>query len=127
MRIDGRARLLPLSRACPLGRRLPPSCANSVNGPLRLLADLHRQPVSVVFVPPLATARRAGASGGREGGRWVHVADRGTDTFEALERFPHLGRFVVRANTSRGCAGSHDPALPVDTHLHDYARALPSL
>ena len=62
-----------------------------------------------------------------EGVHWVHVADRGSDTFEALETFHHLGRFVVRANTSRGCAGSHDPALPVDTHLHDYARSLPSL
>jgi hypothetical protein len=62
-----------------------------------------------------------------EGAHWVHVADRGSDTFEALENFHRLGRFVVRANTSRVCARSHDPAVPADTFLHDYARSLPSL
>lgn len=58
---------------------------------------------------------------------WVHVADRGSDTFETLEAFHGLGQFVIRANASRVIAAGHDPATPAAAKLHDYARALPSL
>jgi hypothetical protein len=61
-----------------------------------------------------------------EGACWVHVADRGSDTFEALENFNNLGLFLVRANTSRKIARGHDPDSPTDAKLLDYARSLPS-
>lgn len=60
------------------------------------------------------------------GARWVHVCDRGGDSFEALESLAALGGLVVRSNTSRVIRIGHDPDGP-RAKLHDYARQLPSL
>jgi len=57
---------------------------------------------------------------------WVHVADRGGDTFEALETFQRLGTFVVRSNVSRSIRCGHG-ATDSDGLLHDYAQSLPTL
>jgi hypothetical protein len=61
-----------------------------------------------------------------EGGFWVHVADRGADTFEFLGRpwSPHEG-FVMRSKVNRVIRrGHHDPDGPKD-YLHSYVRSLP--
>ncbi len=61
-----------------------------------------------------------------DGCTWVHVADRGADTFEFLARSwgPHEG-FVMRSKVNRVIRhGHHDPQGPKD-HLHTYARTLP--
>jgi hypothetical protein len=56
---------------------------------------------------------------------WVHVADRGADTFEFLARHVADGQeFVVRSHTNRVIGCGHDPQAPKE-YLHDYARALP--
>jgi len=59
------------------------------------------------------------------GGRWVHVADRGADTFEFLARpwGPHQG-FVMRSKVNRVIRRGHDVQGPKD-YLHTYARGLP--
>ena len=59
------------------------------------------------------------------GGCWVHVADRGADTFEFLGRpwGPQDG-FVMRSKVNRVIRRGHDPHGPRD-YLHTYARALP--
>jgi hypothetical protein len=56
---------------------------------------------------------------------WVHVADRGADTFEFLGRpwRPHEG-FVMRSKVNRVIRRGHDPDGPKD-YLHSYARTLP--
>jgi hypothetical protein len=56
---------------------------------------------------------------------WVHVADRGADTFEFLGRSwgPHEG-FVMRSKVNRVIRRGHDPQGPKD-YLHSYARTLP--
>ena len=81
---------------------------------------------------------------------WIHVADRGGDTFEALETFHKNGGFLVRSNSNRIVQGGHGEAgsLPLgslpEAHnsawkdsysmesfhgqkvkLHNYARSLP--
>jgi Transposase DNA-binding len=54
---------------------------------------------------------------------WVHVADRGADTFEFLARHMEQGHsFVVRSNRSRVIHQGHDPQGPKDD-LHTYVRA----
>jgi hypothetical protein len=61
-----------------------------------------------------------------EGGCWMHVADRGADTFEFLGRpwGPQEG-FVMRSKVNRVIRrGHHDPDGPKD-YLHSYARTLP--
>ena len=61
-----------------------------------------------------------------EGGLWVHVADRGADTFEFLGRAwsPSEG-FVMRSKVNRVIRhGHHDPHGPKD-YLHTYVRSLP--
>ena len=61
-----------------------------------------------------------------EAGRWVHVADRGADTFEFLGRAwsPQEG-FVMRSKVNRLIRRGHqDPDGPKD-YLHTYARTLP--
>ena len=60
-----------------------------------------------------------------EGRLWVHVADRGADTFEFLARHLAEGQsFVVRSHTNRVIRQGHDEAAPKN-YVHDYARALP--
>ena len=56
---------------------------------------------------------------------WVHVADRGADTFEFLAQqwSPQEG-FVMRSKTNRVIRRGHDPHGPKD-YLHTYARTLP--
>lgn len=63
------------------------------------------------------------------GARWLHVADRGGDTFEALEAFGRAGGFLVRSNTSRAVGVGHATAsaVPDPVLLHDHARTLPTL
>jgi hypothetical protein len=61
-----------------------------------------------------------------DGARWVHVCDRGGDTFEALETLLRLGGLVVRSSTSRAVVIGHDPDGR-RAALHEYARQLPSL
>jgi hypothetical protein len=59
------------------------------------------------------------------GSCWVHVADRGADTFECLAR--HVAgsqSLVVRSHTNRVIGRGHDPQGPKD-YLHSYARTLP--
>jgi hypothetical protein len=60
-----------------------------------------------------------------EGCSWVHVADRGADTFEFLGRpwSPHEG-FVMRSKVNRVIRRGHDPHGPHD-YLHSYVRTLP--
>lgn len=60
-----------------------------------------------------------------DGGCWVHVADRGADTFEFLGRpwGPAEG-FVMRSKTNRVIRRGHDPHAPQD-YLHTCARTLP--
>ncbi len=56
---------------------------------------------------------------------WVHVADRGADSFEFLARHMEEGHgFVVRSNRSRVIRRGHDPQGPKDD-LHAYVRAQP--
>jgi len=60
-----------------------------------------------------------------EGCSWVHVADRGADTFEFLARPVADGQgFVVRSHTNRVIGRGHDPQGTKD-YLHTYARTLP--
>lgn len=56
---------------------------------------------------------------------WVHVADRGADTFEFLAQpwGPHDG-FVLRSKVNRVIRRGHDPHGRAD-YLHSYARTLP--
>jgi hypothetical protein len=57
------------------------------------------------------------------GADWVHVADRGADSFEFLARHMEEGHgFVVRSNRSRVIRQGHDPE-GVKDDLHAYARA----
>lgn len=60
-----------------------------------------------------------------DGCTWVHVADRGADTFEFLGR-PWAARegFVMRSKVNRVIRRGHDPEGPKD-YLHTYARTLP--
>jgi hypothetical protein len=58
------------------------------------------------------------------GYRWVHVADRGSDTFEFLYHLAEGRQFVVRSHTNRRIQRGHDPQAPKD-YLHTYARSLP--
>jgi hypothetical protein len=60
-----------------------------------------------------------------EGCFWVHVADRGADSFEFLGRpwGPHEG-FVMRSKVNRVIRRGHDPNGPKD-YLHTYVRELP--
>ena len=54
---------------------------------------------------------------------WVHVADRGADTFEFLARHVAEGQtFVVRSSRSRVIRQGHDPEGPKND-LHAYVRA----
>jgi len=59
--------------------------------------------------------------------RWVHVADRGADTFEFLaqmEQQPQPQGFVVRACSKRSIRQGHDEA-GILADLKPYARSLP--
>ena len=59
------------------------------------------------------------------GRRWVHVADRGADTFEFLASHGVDGHgFVVRSKNNRGILPGHD-GQGLRTYLHPYARTLP--
>lgn len=56
-------------------------------------------------------------------GNWVHVADRGADSFEFLARHMEQDHsFVVRSNRSRVIRQGHDPEGAKDD-LHAYVRA----
>jgi hypothetical protein len=56
---------------------------------------------------------------------WVHVADRGADTFEFLARHVAEGQsFLVRSHTNRRIVCGHDEQGP-QAFLHTYARTLP--
>lgn len=60
---------------------------------------------------------------------WIHIADRGGDTFEALEAFHQHGGFVVRSHNSRSVQPGHElrvgaAARALTVKLHDYARTL---
>lgn len=56
---------------------------------------------------------------------WVHLADRGADTFEFLARTVAEGQgFLVRSHKSRVICQGHDPQGPKD-YLHNYARTQP--
>ena len=61
------------------------------------------------------------------GACWVHVSDRGSDSFETLEAYERNGWFVVRANVSRPIACGHAAGTAVTTYLCAYARGLPSV
>src|SRR5262249_20472882 len=60
-----------------------------------------------------------------EHGLWVHVVDRGADTFEFLGRpwGPHEA-FVLRSKVNRVIRRGHAPNGPKD-YLHSYVRTLP--
>jgi hypothetical protein len=56
---------------------------------------------------------------------WVHVADRGADTFEFLAQIVAADQgFVVRSHKSRVIRQGHDPQKPKND-LHTYVRAQP--
>lgn len=56
---------------------------------------------------------------------WVHVADRGADTFEFLARpWDERNGFLLRSKVSRVIRRGHDADGPKD-YLHRYARSLP--
>jgi len=60
-----------------------------------------------------------------EGCCWVHVVDRGADTFEFLARpWSPQDRFVLRSKTNRVIRHGHDPHGLKD-YLHTYAQTLP--
>ena len=61
-----------------------------------------------------------------DGRRWVHVADRGADTFEFLGRaWGPSERFVLRSKVNRVIRrGHHGPHGPKD-YLHTHVRTLP--
>jgi hypothetical protein len=57
------------------------------------------------------------------GRTWIHVCDRGADTFEFLQQMTTAGRwFVVRSKANRRLAVADDPAAK----LHDRMRDLPA-
>lgn len=57
------------------------------------------------------------------GAAWVHVADRGADSFEFRAGCVAAGQgFVVRSHTNRSIRQGHDPEGPKD-RLHTYVRA----
>ena len=59
------------------------------------------------------------------GCRWIHVADRGADSFEFLACLAATGDgYVLRSKTERCIRRGHDPEGPKD-FLHAYARTLP--
>lgn len=61
-----------------------------------------------------------------EGCQWVHVADRGADTFEFLANvLAQKQHFVVRSQTNRAVHCGHHGAAAPKNHLHSYARSLP--
>jgi Transposase DNA-binding len=67
----------------------------------------------------------AGVGLAPEGSTWVHVADRGADTFEFLAR--HVSdrqNVVIRSQTNRVILVGHDPQ-GAKSALHTYARTLP--
>src|SRR5581483_10873384 len=56
---------------------------------------------------------------------WVHVADRGADTFEFLAQpWDDRNAFVLRSKTDRVIRRGHAVDGPKD-YLHTYARTLP--
>jgi hypothetical protein len=60
-----------------------------------------------------------------EGCLWVHVADRGADTFEFLaQAWSAKDALVLRSKTNRLIRRGHDVQGPKD-YLHTYARTLP--
>lgn len=60
-----------------------------------------------------------------EGCLWVHVCDRGADTFEFLGQLDGTGRsFVIRSKSNRSLVASAGDGGP--TKLHDALRALPA-
>lgn len=60
-----------------------------------------------------------------EGCQWIHVADRGADTFEFLQTLVDGGhRFIVRSTHNRALGDSH-PEERAAALLHDELRALP--
>jgi hypothetical protein len=60
-----------------------------------------------------------------EHGLWVHVADRGADTFEFLGRpWGAHEAFVMRSKVNRVIRRGHDPHGPND-YVHTYVRTLP--
>lgn len=60
-----------------------------------------------------------------DGSCWVHVADRGADTFEFLGRpWGPNEAFVMRSKVNRVIRRGHDPQGPKD-YLHTYIRTLP--
>jgi hypothetical protein len=94
----------------------------------RLWADAAK----AIGPPPTSTSTSTSTSTALT--RWIHLADRGGDTFEALEAFHQNGGFVVRSHNSRIVQRGHEAlagslasaavrALAVP--LHDYARSLP--
>jgi hypothetical protein len=73
----------------------------------------------------LWTAGLAAVGPAPAGVDWVHVADRGADTFEFLARTMTAEQgFVVRSHKSRVIRQGHDPQGAKD-YLHNYARAQP--
>jgi hypothetical protein len=69
----------------------------------------------------------AGVGAAPVGRLWVHVADRGADTFEFLAQQVAGGRcLVVRSCSDRNIRPGHEPST-ASTSLHGYARALPLL
>jgi hypothetical protein len=73
----------------------------------------------------LWTAGQTAIGAAPPGADWVHVADRGADSFEFLAGCATAGHgFVVRSNRSRVISQGHDPQGPKDD-LHTYARAQP--
>jgi hypothetical protein len=60
-----------------------------------------------------------------EHGLWVHVVDRGADTFEFLGRpWGPQEAFVLRSKVNRVIRCGHDPNMAKD-YLHTYVRTLP--
>jgi hypothetical protein len=60
-----------------------------------------------------------------DGCYWVHVVDRGADTFEFLAHpWGANEGFLLRSKVNRVIRRSHDPESPKD-YLHTYARTLP--
>jgi hypothetical protein len=67
----------------------------------------------------------AGVGPAPEGCSWVHVADRGADTFEFFARLvAERQDCVVRSQTNRVIGLGHDPE-GTKSYLHTYARSLP--
>jgi hypothetical protein len=61
-------------------------------------------------------------------GLWVHLTDRGGDTFEFIDRCRARGeKYLVRSKSNRNIELRGEDGTTIKAKLHDYARRMPTL